>query len=243
MESHSTLGLIPARGGSKGIQYKNIKNLVGKPMVAHSIEAARNADSIDATVVSTEDDKIADIASDYGARVPFRRPAELATDEISVDPVIEHALSELRADGHSFDTVALLLPTSPLRTSTHIDEAFELFVESGADSVVSVYPDTSHRWRKTSDGAQMINYQDAPNRRQDRTPEYVSNGAITITAVDAFEPNLNQSAGQTALYEMSEAESIDVDTEFDLWLAKQILERFERTANPIPSDTESVEDL
>lgn len=219
----TTIGLIPARGGSKGIQKKNITDLAGDPLIAYSIRAANEAESIETTVVSTDDEEIARVAENYDARVPFMRPEELATDEVSNHPVIEHALQTLRVSGETYDSVALLQPTSPLRTSEHIDEAHAKFVETEADSLISVYQTYSNRWEKASNGAKQINYIDKPTRRQDRTPEYVSNGSISIIDVNAFLATQKKTAGTTTLYEMEEARSIDVDTEFDLWMAEKIL--------------------
>ena len=111
------LGLIPARGKSKGIPRKNIKNLCGKPLIAWTIEESLKSKKLDNVVVSTDDEEIADIAQKYGADVPFMRPAELAGDSTSGIDTVLHAIDELP----DFDSVLLLQPTSPLRTSTDID--------------------------------------------------------------------------------------------------------------------------
>ncbi|WP_280537343.1 acylneuraminate cytidylyltransferase family protein [Halopenitus sp. POP-27] len=222
MESN-VLGLIPARGGSKGIPGKNIRELAGMPLIAHSIQAARDATAIDSVVVSTDDEEIAEVADSHGARVPFIRPSKLATDEAPTAPVITHTLETLHDVGEEYDAFMLLQPTSPLRTVTHIEEAYSLYEDSNADSVISVYPTCDTRWERTPQGAKQLNYTDAAKRRQDRDPEYVINGAIYVTNVDQFLQTEETITGTTKLYEMAERESVDIDTPFDLWLAEQIL--------------------
>jgi CMP-N-acetylneuraminic acid synthetase len=133
-----TLGVIPARGGSKGLPRKNIKPLLGKPLVAWTIEQARGSSALDLTVVSTDDEEIAHIAREHGGHVPFLRPADLAGDETPIIDVIRHLLLALEPE--RFDVVALLEPTSPLRRSGDIDRALGLLREhyDEADAVISV---------------------------------------------------------------------------------------------------------
>jgi len=133
------LGLIPARGGSKGIPRKNIKPLGGKPLIAYSIEAGLKSRYLDKVLVSTDDEEIAQVARQYGADVPFIRPAELARDDTPTLPVIQHALRFLADKGETYDAVCLLQPSSPFRTPAFIDAAIEKYVRSGADSLVTRY--------------------------------------------------------------------------------------------------------
>lgn len=220
---NQTLGLIPARGGSKGIRNKNVRPVGGDPLIAYSIRASRGADSVDDTVVSTDDQKIADVAQEHGANVPFIRPKELAEDETPMEPVIEHALNELDKD---YDDYILLQPTSPLRTSENIDEAYEHYVESNSDSLISCYASYSERWKIVDGEAKQINYTDSPVRRQEREPEYITNGAIYITDAALFLDTKEITAGTTTIYEMSEKRSVDIDTKFDLWLAEKIMQEW-----------------
>lgn len=217
------IGIIPARGGSKGIPCKNVNELNGLPLIAYSIRAAIDSGSIDSVVVSTDDSEIARVAERYGARVPFMRPSGLAADETPTAPVITHVLQSLKEKKEEYGTLVLLQPTSPLRTATHIDEAYSLYETSSADSVISVYPTNEIRWRRTPQGAKRANYIHGSNRRQDREPEYVVNGAIYITGVEAFLQTEDLKNGRTELYEMSATDSIDIDTPFDLWHAEKIL--------------------
>src|SRR3989344_1132419 len=118
------LAIIPARGGSKGIPGKNIKLLAGKPLIAHSIEAARNSRFINRVIVSTDDEHIANAARKYGAEI-IMRPKELAEDKTPMDPVLQHAVEFLEKENYIPEAVMLLQPTSPLRTTEHINEAIE----------------------------------------------------------------------------------------------------------------------
>lgn len=132
------LGLVTARGGSKGLPGKNIKMLCGKPLIAWTIDAARAAKSLDAVVVSTDSEEIAAVARAHGAEVPFLRPPELASDGASSVDVVEHAVKHLAAAGRPFDLLVLLEPTSPLREASDIDAALAQMIEAKADAIVSV---------------------------------------------------------------------------------------------------------
>ena len=131
------IALIPARGGSKGIPKKNIKNLRGKPLISYSIGSAKKTKYINKVVVSTEDKEIAEISREYDAEI-IERPEELAEDESSTIDTILHALEVLRAENYNPDIIILLQPTSPLRNAEDIDSAIELFLNSDCESVVSV---------------------------------------------------------------------------------------------------------
>jgi CMP-N,N'-diacetyllegionaminic acid synthase len=133
-----TLGVIPARGGSKGLPRKNIRPLLGKPLVAWTIDQTRASSLLDLTVVSTDDEEIAEIARQHGGHVPFLRPPELARDETPIIDVLRHLLQAL--EPQRFDVVALCEPTSPLRRPGDIDGALRLLAEHGdeADAVISV---------------------------------------------------------------------------------------------------------
>lgn len=220
MSTH-TLGLIPARGGSKGVPRKNVRELGGKPLIAHSIEAGLGSTVIDDVVVSSDDPEIISVSESHGAAVPFERPDSLATDEAATAPVVAHAIETLET---AYDLVVLLQPTSPLRTAKHIDEAVDRYLSSGADSLLSVYRDHAYRWQDTEHGAERIDPVDGRQRRQDMDPEYVENGAIYVVPAERFLEELNFSFGRTVLYEMSEIASVDIDTPDDLRLASCLLD-------------------
>ena len=136
--SGAVLGLIPARGGSKGVPGKNVRLLAGRPLVAYAAAAARESGVVDRVVLSTDDVEIAEAGRAAGIEVPFMRPAELAADDTPMLDVIQHALRELASRGEQPEIVVLLQPTSPLRRPEHIRAAVTLLRDSGADSVVTV---------------------------------------------------------------------------------------------------------
>ena len=139
MSDHLILGVIPARGGSKGVPRKNVKPLLGKPLIAYTIEAALASRLLTDTVVTTEDEEIAAVSRQYGAQVPFMRPDDLATDAAKAVPTIQHAVAEMeRIKGVKYDVVVMLQPTTPLRTADDIDQCLEKLLSTGADSVISV---------------------------------------------------------------------------------------------------------
>lgn len=132
------LGLVPARGGSKGVPGKNVRPLAGHTLLEYTARAARGSGVIDRAILSTDSPEIAEAGRRAGLEVPFMRPAELAADETPMLPVIRHALAETRGTGWSPDIIVLLQPTSPLRRAEHIRDAVNLLRETGADSVVTV---------------------------------------------------------------------------------------------------------
>jgi CMP-N-acetylneuraminic acid synthetase len=216
------LGLIPCRGGSKGIRRKNIQPVAGEPLLAHSVRASLGADAIDRTVVSTDDAEIAAAAREAGADTPFDRPDELATDEAPVEPVIEHAIEQVSGDSERYDTLVLLQATSPLRTAADVDAAVDHYYAEGADSLVAVSEDHSYRWRRTTDGAERLNY-DSRKRRQEKFPEYVESGALYAVDVPQFLETGDLQTGRTALYVLDEISALDIDRPYELWLADKIL--------------------
>lgn len=139
MKKLKIVGIIPARGGSKSIPLKNIKLFNGKPLIAWTILAAKKSKNLDRVIVSTDNPRIAKIAKNYGAEVPFLRPSELATPTTAIEPVLKHTYEWLlQNEGYDADGIALLMPTSPLRQPFHIDEAIKIFNKKGVDSVAAV---------------------------------------------------------------------------------------------------------
>lgn len=232
------LGVIPARGGSKGVNRKNVRQFAGRPLIAHTIEAATESDNLDRTIVTTDDAEIRRVAQEHGAEAPFRRPQELATDNAAMGPVVEHAISYLETEeGYTCSGVVLLQPTSPLRTADHIDRAIETHRETAVTTVISGFKDHSYRWRPQEDGAEQLNHTGDANRRQDKTAEYVENGAIYIVDTEHFQAHSDLRSGTVSLFEMSELRSVDIDTEFDFWLAEQITEYLESKEREIDSSS------
>jgi CMP-N,N'-diacetyllegionaminic acid synthase len=214
------LGLIPARGGSKGFPRKNLAPLGGKPLIAWTLEAAHASDTLTSVVVSTDSDEIA--AAAYGSRV-LARPPELARDDTPMRAVAEHALDELGAP----DVLVLLQPTSPLRRSEHIDAAVRLLLDSGADSVVSVV-EVPHRYAPESLMALNDGRLNSPTgtaaRRQDKQPLYARNGPAVL-ALRPARLGGDFYRGDCRALVMRPEDSVDVDGPFDLELAEFLLAR------------------
>jgi CMP-N,N'-diacetyllegionaminic acid synthase len=225
------LGIITARGGSKGIPGKNLKLLGGRPLIDYSIDAA-NDTPLDRLICSTEDPKIADAARSLGCEVPFMRPAELARDETPHLPVILHAVEWMRDHGHYRpDAVVILQPTSPLRSAADIAAALRMLELSGADSVVSVNEVTAHahpmRMLRVDDqGLATLFVNGDPvrrriNRRQDLPKAWVMNGAVYACRTDvlfAAEPSLY--GDRVVAYPMPPERSISIDDQED-WAAAE----------------------
>ena len=204
--------------------------MAGKPLIAWTIEAAVRARSLDRVVVTTEDREIADISRTCGAELPFLRPPELAQDDTPMLDVVGHALRELDRSGYHADVVMLLQPTSPLRTSEHIEEACRIFESRPeADSLVSCIP-VPHIFHPTSvmrtnDKGFLVPYVEGrvPTRRQDKEPVFARNGpAICMTRVDRVADYLF--GGNLVAYPMGEDVSIDIDDEADFGRAEQWLD-------------------
>lgn len=215
IEGHKILGLIPARGGSKGIPRKNIRPLGGKPLIAWTIEEAQKSQYIDRLVVSTDDHEIADTARRWGADVPFMRPAELASDTARGIDVVLHALLKLP----DFDAVVLLQPTSPFRIVEDIDGAIELWTQTG-DSVVGVTEvSKSPYWMYClrEDGRLQQLLPDRPSvaTRQQLPKAYTLNGAVYVSSLTMLRGRGSFVHSDTAGYLMPVMRSIDLDSEFD----------------------------
>lgn len=210
------VAIIPARGGSKGLPRKNVLPVSGKPLIAWTIEAARNADCISRLILSSDDQEIIDAAIKYGCDVPFVRPAELATDAASSIAVVLHALGHVR----DCEYVMLLQPTSPLRNAQDIDAAFQLMIEMGAESCVSVCPvEESPYWMYQVDEharlMPLMRKSELPARRQDLPQVFILNGAIYIAKVERLIATQSFVDDGTVGYVMSRARSIDIDTAKD----------------------------
>ncbi len=228
------LGIITARGGSKGIPGKNIKELAGKPLIAYTIEAAKESGIFDRVILSTDDESIAGVAKKNGCEVPFMRPAELATDSTPHIPVLQHAVEWLHAhEKYESDAVMILQPTAPLRTAIHIREAAALFESSDADSVVSVAEVPGHyhpRWQFTIDDKNNLAiftgepFSQIVRRRQDLSVTYTRNGAIYICKTNMlFDPIKPFYGDRAAAYIMKPEESVNIDTIEDWKEAEKIL--------------------
>ena len=226
----STLGIVPARGGSKGIPGKNLRTVGPRTLIEWTARSALPS-RLDRVIVSTDSKEIANEAERAGLEVPFLRPGELATDASLTIDVVQHALSEL---GTSWDTVMILQPTSPFRNVEDIDRCLELFAHTKPDSVVSVTEVGDHhpaRMKSIEDGF-LIDppfAEDVEGQPRQTLPKlYLRNGAIYLTATHVL---LNGSIKglRSLAYVMPEERSLNIDNEFDLRIADAVARTNEPT--------------
>lgn len=215
-----TVGVILARSGSKGIKNKNIRLLNGKPLIAYTIESALGSHYVDEVMVSTNSYEYAEISKKYGANVPFLRNEINATDTAKSLDVLFEVLDEYEKMKIYFDNIVMLQPTSPLRTSENIDEAFRIFYERDADSVVSVCecehsPLLSNTLPKDLSLSGFVKKENI-TRRQDLQNYYRLNGAIYISKVDVLRKERSFYGKKSYAYIMNQRQSVDIDTELDL---------------------------
>jgi len=222
---------IFARGGSKGVPRKNIRELAGKPLIAYSIEAGRKSDLIDRIVVSTDDHEIAEIAMLYGAEVPFIRPMELSKDESPEWLAWRHAISEMKnqIDAPAMDVFTVLPTTSPLRSVNDVDACINKYLKSDVDMIITVkkasrHPSYNMVALDSNQCAQIVmpltkkvcRRQDAPPIYDITTVAYVTNPDYIMNANDMFE-------GKVGTVMIPEERALDIDTEFDFSIAKFLI--------------------
>ncbi|QCU90468.1 cytidylyltransferase domain-containing protein [Thiomicrorhabdus sediminis] len=229
MQAKKVLGLIPARGGSKGIPKKNLYPIMGKPLLQYSFEAVKKSRFITDVMMSTEDSDIMNFANIWGVDTRYKRPDELATDSATTIDVVLHALDWLEEIGELPDLLILLQPTSPLRTEYEIDGAIEQFLESGCDSLVSVHKMLEHPYKcmqVKDDGweflAKPASY---VSRRQDYKNDYFAiNGALYVVTPSFLREKRNFVVeGLTELYEISSIKGTDVDELADIFQVEAYL--------------------
>lgn len=224
------LGLIPARGGSKGIPGKNLRLLGGKSLVALAVESALKSCMVTRLVLSTDSEPIADEGRKAGAEVPFLRPADLALDETPTAPVVIHALRWLEENrGYQPDILILLQPTAPLRQAKHIDGALDLLISAEARCVVSVAEVPGHYnlfWQfliKDGGLCPFMGPLKVPSRRQDLPPTYTRNGAIYAAWTDYWLAGQLPHAPGCLPFIMPYEGSVNIDSPEDLALAEFLL--------------------
>lgn len=222
------LAIIPARGGSKSIPTKNIRPVAGKPLIAWTIQAALASHHSPRVIVSTDHEQIAETARCFGAEVPFLRPAELAQDDTpGIAPILHAAQWLAEQENYHPDFVMCLQPTSPLRVTEDIDQAIDLLLAKAADAVVSVTPADHHPyWMKRLDPSGRLG-DFAPHpptiRRQDLPAAYALNGAIYVARCEVLLGYKTWYTDKTYGYVMPPERSIDVDSQWDMYLADLIM--------------------
>jgi CMP-N,N'-diacetyllegionaminic acid synthase len=223
--NQKVLAVIAARGGSKGLPAKNVADLGGKPLIAWSIAAARGSQLVDRTILTSDDPNIAAAAKSVGCDVPFVRPASLATDDASMVDVLLHAIDAL-PDKYGY--VALLQATSPFRTPKDIDDCVRICYETGAPTVVTVSAAEKHPYwmfQMQADGrlCPFGSWSDLSLRRQQLSPACCVNGAVYVVQADWFRQNRAFYSPQTIGIMIPKERAVDIDTQFDLTLARALL--------------------
>lgn len=230
-QSSPYLVVIPARGGSKRIRGKNLVSLDGKPLLAHTIEAALSVPGIGRVLVSTDDADIADAAIQAGAEAPSLRPAELARDKSPMLGVVQHAITVAEEEGRWVEAVVLLQPTSPFRTGAQIAAAMQCYEASGADTVTSVRIAAEHpyyAWRLEGEAlAPFYSLQHQQTVRQALPPAYFETGAIYVLRREVLDEG-EFYGDRIVPYEMDEVSSLDIDTPQDLAFAEFLISRYQK---------------
>lgn len=221
------LGLIPAKGASTRLPYKNILPLGGKPLIQWAHDSAVQSGCCDRVIVSTEDDKVAATARDLGLDVPFVRPPKLAVDPAGVVDVALHALDMLEGEGDIYTELVILLPTSPFRTADDIKNAYALFCEDKNSFVMSVteYAHTPFAALELDNSGALSAYfpEHIGKKSQEMPVAYRCNGAIHVLNVEAFRREKSYYAKPLKGYVMPEERSVDIDNAFDFKLAEILL--------------------
>lgn len=223
-------GIIPARGGSKGIPKKNIQFIAGKPLIYYTIIAGLGSRYINKLIVSTDDDEIFQIAESYGAIV-WRRPEIISGDDSPTIDTVLHVMEQCKMKDNEPEIIVLLQPTSPLRTSSDIDTALELFMNNECDSVISVVR-TDHPpfWNLILDGKYLkplMGQHFFTMRRQELPATYIPNGAIFIVRAKTLKIQRTFYGQKTIPYIMNSERSVDIDSKFDLYIVEELMRRGE----------------
>jgi CMP-N,N'-diacetyllegionaminic acid synthase len=225
------VGIVTARGGSKGVPRKNVRPLAGKPLLAWTAESAKRATSLARVILSTDDDEIAAVGRAAGLDVPFMRPSELAGDGTPSLPVLQHAVGWLEEQGDRYDAVCLLQPTNPLRTAALIDRCVAKLAESRADSVISVLPvpaEYNPHWVfvPSGDGTlRLATGEPTPiPRRQDLPPAFHRDGSVYVMRRDVLMEQASLFGARVVGVEVDPATSINIDT-LDDWARAEALVR------------------
>jgi len=226
------LAIIPARGGSKDIKNKNIRNLCGHPLIAWTIKKAKQSKFIEKVIVSTDSKKISDISKKYGASVPFIRPKKYATDKANDFVVLKHALNFFENKGENFDYVIMLQPTSPLRELKDINNSIKKVLKENIDALVSVSKLDVHHPRfvysiKNKDNLVpfLKKHSSSDIRRQDIEPLYFLEGSIYISKVKSLMKYKTFYHSKTKAYEVPKWKSLEIDDFVDLNMAELYIKK------------------
>lgn len=228
------LGVIPARGGSKGIPRKNVRRLAGKPLLQYTAEAALGVSRLARVILSTEDEEIAAVARSCGLDVPFLRPPELALDDTPTLPVLQHAVSAMEKAGERFDAICLLQPTAPFRRTVDIDGCIDLLLRNGADSVITVLPvplEHNPHWVYFQNDQGLLKLstgEDSPiPRRQLLPPAFHREGSVYVMRRDVLMEQSSLYGSKVAGFLIDSSRSVNLDTLEDWERAENLLTKME----------------
>jgi CMP-N,N'-diacetyllegionaminic acid synthase len=224
------LGLIPARGGSKGIPGKNIKQLNGLPLLQYTFQSALESQLLSKTILSSDDDEIIAVAKKIGLEIPFVCPSELALDNSPTLPTVLHAIDFLEAKGEYFDAVCLLQTTTPFRSKGFVDRAIQIFINSGADALISVL-EVPHQynphWVFEKNEKELLRISTGEKqiipRRQELPPAFIRDGAIYITKVKVLKKQRSLYGESLAYIKSDPAFHVNLDTLKDWEEAEKIV--------------------
>ena len=230
MNDKKILCVIPARGGSKGIPYKNIKELNGKPLITYTIDVARQIFNDEDICVTTDDQQVINIVENYGLRLPFIRPANLATDQAETQDVLKHALDFYEKNSRFYNIILLLQPTSPFRLKHHLEEAINLYTDN-CDMVVSVKKSSANPYYNLFEEdnlgyLQIIKGDGKFTRRQDAPTVWEYNGSIYVINCESLKKHTIHEFLHKIKYPMPDAYSIDIDTPLDWIVAEELLKKY-----------------
>ena len=219
-EGLRVVAIVPARGGTDSVPYLNIKRLGDRPLLAHTLEAAKGAACVDRVVVSTDDARVAEIAKAHGGEVPFLRPVDLAADIPSLKPVIVHAVREIEKAGERADVVVILQATSPFREADAVDAAVDRLVAGGYDTVLSVTEDRTLNWRAADGELQPLFAKEG--RREEQEPVYKENGAVVALRRSVLDApsRFGDRVGYLVLDKRAAFTVHDLE---DFWMAERLL--------------------
>jgi CMP-N,N'-diacetyllegionaminic acid synthase len=228
-DGKTILAIIPARGGSKGLPKKNIRLMCGKPLIAWTIEQAINSRYLDTVYVSTDSEEIAIIARQYGAVIPFMRPAELARDDSPTADAVVHAILQFELQGKQFDYIVLLEPTSPLRKPDDIDNAIKLIVDTpGADCLVSlgeIHMEHPLIVKRIQENGFLMPYMPDSQKihqRQQADRAYFPYGVVYISKVHAYLKDRTFYSERTIPYLIDRWQNYEIDDEIDFSIVEQL---------------------
>jgi CMP-N-acetylneuraminic acid synthetase len=224
------LGIVPARGGSKGIRRKNLRNLGGKPLLYYTAVAALASRRLSRVVLSTEDEEIAEVGRQYGLETPFQRPPQLALDDTPTLEVVQHAVRELEAVGDVYEAICILQPTCPFRRPEYIDHCIDLLAQKKLDAVVTVLPvpvKYNPNWVFLRDGDDLLRLSTGASepipRRQVLPPAYHREGSVYVVTRDVLVEKNSLYGDRLCGYEVDPNECVNIDSLADWQQAESLL--------------------